>query len=145
MKASSTPRNHNEYIAAHSRDVGSRLRQIRAIVKKTAPEAEEVISYRMPAFKLDGRILIYYAAHTSHTAIYPAPRSAPELKGELAGYGGGKGTVQFPHAEKFPAGLVGRIVRYKVKALREKHAKPKVMPASKQAGSITAARKAKRV
>ncbi len=139
MRTRFEPKHHGEYIAAQPKEVATRLRKIREIVKKMAPDAVEVISYCMPAFKLNGRMLIYYAAHTSHTAIYPAPRSAPELKEELAGYGGGKGTVQFPHEERFPAGLVGRVVKFKVKELREKYSRP----AAKKAKSKPTTRKAR--
>jgi uncharacterized protein YdhG (YjbR/CyaY superfamily) len=121
MRGRPTPRTHSEYFAAQPRAVAARLRQIHSAVRKGVPDAVEVISYGMPAFKLHGRILIYYAAHSNHVGLYPAPRTAPEFKEELASYGGGKGTVQFPHAERFPAGLVGRMVRFKAKELREKY------------------------
>ena len=120
MRKAPTPKNHKEYIAREPKTVAVRLKQIDDIVFKSVPDAQEVISYGMPAFKYQGRILIYFAAHTNHIGIYPAPRSVPEFKDELAGYGGGKGTVQFPHAERFPIGLIGRIVKHKAKELSER-------------------------
>jgi uncharacterized protein YdhG (YjbR/CyaY superfamily) len=103
-----------EYIAAFPKKVQPILRQVRKTIRKAAPEAKETISYRIPAYMLDGR-LIYFAAFEKHISIYPAPRGAAEFKKELAAYKGGKGTVQFPMDMPIPFGLITRIVKFRMK------------------------------
>lgn len=112
----------DEYIADYPADVQSILEKIRLTIKKAAPKAEETISYQIPAFKLNGRVLIYFAAFKNHVSVYPAPRGAEEFKDELAQYKGGKGTVQFPLTERIPYDLIRRIVKFKLKQNVEKAA-----------------------
>ena len=104
-----------EYIAGFPRTVQARLRAIRKAVRQAAPDAEEVISYGIPAYKLKG-IVVYFAAHTHHIGVYPAPRADPAFRKEIAAYGGGKGTVQFPHDKPIPLALVRKIVTFRVSA-----------------------------
>jgi uncharacterized protein YdhG (YjbR/CyaY superfamily) len=102
------------YIAAAPRKVQPILRKVRATIRKAAPEAQETISYAIPAYTLGGP-LVYFAAFPDHISIYPAPRGAPEFKQELAAYKGGKGTVQFPLVRPIPFGLITRIVKFRMK------------------------------
>jgi uncharacterized protein YdhG (YjbR/CyaY superfamily) len=83
-------------------------------VAAAAPDAEEVISYRMPAFKQDG-ILIYFAAFTSHIGIFPPVSGDARLEKAIARYAGPKGNLQFPLDEPIPYDLIRRIVALKVK------------------------------
>lgn len=116
MKAARTvPQTIDEYLAGFPSEVQKILKKIRTTIRKTAPAAEEKISYQIPAFVLNGRILIYFAAWEKHVALYPAPRGHEKFKDELAAYKGGKGTVQFPFDRPIPFGLIGRIVKFKVK------------------------------
>src|SRR5262245_29171492 len=92
----SAPRDVDEYIAGFPNEVRTILEKIRVTIRKAAPGAQEKISYRIPTVTLDGKYLIYFAAFQKHVGIYPAPRGADEFQEELARYGGGKGTVQFP-------------------------------------------------
>jgi uncharacterized protein YdhG (YjbR/CyaY superfamily) len=108
------PRTVDEYIASFPADVQARLEKIRAAIRKTAPKATEKISYRIAGFFLNGKALIYVAAFQKHVGMYPAPRGAAEFQDELADYGGGKGTVQFPHERPLPMGLIRRIVQYRI-------------------------------
>lgn len=108
--------NIDEYIAGFPDDVQKILKRIRTTIKKAAPKAEETISYGIPTFKLN-TYLIYFAGFKKHVSVYPAPRSAPEFKQELTGYGGGKGTVQFPLDNPIPYDLITRIVKFRMKAL----------------------------
>ena len=101
------------YIDAAPRKVQPILRQVRRTIRKAAPQAKETISYRIPAYMLNGP-LVYFAAFPDHISLYPAPRGAAEFKKELATYKGGKGTVQFPLDKPIPYGLITRIVRYRV-------------------------------
>jgi uncharacterized protein YdhG (YjbR/CyaY superfamily) len=103
----------DEYIAGFPTEVQKRLQRIRKTIRKAAPDAEEVISYRMPAFKLN-RVLVYFAGYQNHISLYPAPRGAKEFKKELAQYEGGKGTVQFPLDKPVPYDLVTRIVKHRI-------------------------------
>ena len=109
-----------EYIANFPGDVQPVLEKIRSTIQKAAPKAEETISYQIPAFKLNGRILVYFAAFKNHVSLYPAPRSAAEFKDELADYRGGKGTVQFPLEKPVPYDLIRSIVKFKLKQNVEK-------------------------
>jgi uncharacterized protein YdhG (YjbR/CyaY superfamily) len=110
----------DEYIAGFPADVQQILQRIRATIRKAAPEAEEVISYRMPAFK-QGGILVYIGAFKSHIGLYP-PVSDPELQRESARYAGEKGNLRFPYAEPMPYDLIRRIVLQRVGAQRAKAA-----------------------
>lgn len=107
------PETIDEYIAAFPEDVQKRLERIRSAIRKAAPNAEEAISYQIPTFRLHGN-LIHFAAYAKHIGLYPAPRTSDEFKEELAGYAGGKGTVQFPHNRPLPLDLIRRIVRHRV-------------------------------
>jgi uncharacterized protein YdhG (YjbR/CyaY superfamily) len=80
-----------------------------------------LISYNMPAFKFQGKILVYYAAHTEHIGFYPGGSIMIDLfKEDLANYKTSKGTVQFPLDKKIPICLVKNIIKYKVKLQLEK-------------------------
>lgn len=112
-------KNVDEYIRSFPPKVQTILKKIRQTIKKTAPEAEEVINYGIAGYKYHG-ILIYFAGFTNHVSIYPAPRTAPAFKKELADYKGGKGTVQFPLDKPIPLSLVKRIVKYRMQQNEEK-------------------------
>ncbi|MGH9846896.1 MAG: iron chaperone [Blastocatellia bacterium] len=113
------PQNMDEYIAGFPANVQKILEKIRKTIRKAAPDAEEAISYQIPAFKLKGN-LIFFAAYKNHIGLYPAPRGSEEFKEELAGYEGGKGTVQFPLDKPIPYDLIGRITKFRVKQNLEK-------------------------
>ena len=104
----------DKYISTFPKDVQKKLESIRQTIKKSAPGAEETISYQIPAFKLNGT-LIYFAGFKNHVSIYPAPRGNAEFKKELSEYKGGKGTVQFPLDKPIPLSLIRRIVKYRIK------------------------------
>ena len=129
--------NIDAYIADFPPAVQKRLQQVRKTIAKAARGAEEAISYRIPAFKLNG-YLIYFAGFKNHLSLYPA--RIKELEKELAAYQGGKGTVQFPHDTPLPLDLITRIVKFRI-ADNEKRAaaksvgkkKPPAKPAAAQA------------
>jgi uncharacterized protein YdhG (YjbR/CyaY superfamily) len=104
----------DDYIASHPPAVQAILKKIRATIKKATPKAEEVISYRMPAFKLNG-ILVYIGAFKNHIGLYP-PVNDPKLKKEAARYAGPKGNLQFPFDEPIPYALIAKIVKANAKA-----------------------------
>ena len=109
-------KNIDEYIAAFPGDVQNKLQQIRATIRKAAPDAEEAISYGIPTFKLKGN-LVHFAAFKNHIGFYPAPRAIEVFKKELSAYKGGKGTVQFPIDKSLPLSLISRIVKFRVKSV----------------------------
>ena len=109
------PANTDQYIAGFPDMVQSLLNQIRAIIRKTAPEAEEAISYGIPAFQYKGHYLIYFAGFKNHVSVYPAPRENVEFKELFATYKGGKGTVQFPLDKPLPVELIAKIVKFRMK------------------------------
>lgn len=107
-------KNVNEYIAAFPEEVQNKLAQIRAIVKAAAPEAEESISYGMPAYKLNKKPLVYFAGHKNHIGFYATPTGHATFAKELSIYKQGKGSVQFPLNEPLPLKLIERIVQFRV-------------------------------
>lgn len=111
----------DEYLQSFPPPAKAALENIRKTIKTAAPKAEELISYGIAGYKYHG-MLIYFAGFTNHVSVYPAPRTAAPFKKELAGYKGGKGTVQFPLDKPIPLDLVKRIVKYRMKQNEEKAA-----------------------
>lgn len=105
--------NINEYIACFPDEIQEKLELLRVTIKKAAPDAEEVISYQMPAFKFHG-VLVYFAAAKNHIGFYPTASPIIAFKKELANYEGSKGTVRFPFDKPLPLDLISRIVEFKV-------------------------------
>lgn len=110
------------YIENTPEPARTRLKKIRQIIKKLVPEAEELISYQMPAFKFHGP-LVYYAAFPKHIGFYATPTGHEEFKKELSVYKQGKGSVQFPLDEPLPIELISKIVKFRAKENLEKEKK----------------------
>ena len=113
------PQTIDEYIEGFPPDVQAILEKIRATVRAEAPEAKEMISYRMPAFTLNG-ILIYFAAFKQHIGVYPPVTGDEKLMKDVAPYAGEKGNLQFPLDERIPYGLIKRIVKARLKQQQAK-------------------------
>jgi uncharacterized protein YdhG (YjbR/CyaY superfamily) len=109
-----TPKTTDEYIAGFPVDIQLILNQIRAIILQAAPEAEESISYGMPAYKLKGRVLVYFAGFKNHIGFYATPSGHTEFAKELSKYKQGKGSVQFPVSQPIPYELIAQIVEFRV-------------------------------
>ena len=122
MTDRSAPKNIDEYIAAFSPDVQAILKKIRLTIRQAAPEAEEKISYKMPAFTLDGD-LIYFAAFKKHIGIFPPVQGDEKLSQEIARYRGEKGNLKFPLDEPIPYALIRRVVKFRLKEHRKRVAK----------------------
>lgn len=105
--------NTDEYILQFPAEVQAKLQELRSIIKQAAPEAEEMISYAMPAYKLKG-ILVYFAGHKNHIGFYPASSGISNFEKELSGYTTSKGTVQFPLDKPLPVDLIKRMVTFRV-------------------------------
>jgi uncharacterized protein YdhG (YjbR/CyaY superfamily) len=112
-----------QYLSAlpgNSKDI---LQELRDAIQSAAPQAEEVISYNIPAFRLGG-MLVWYAAFKNHVGLYPRASGIAAFKKELSAYVGAKGSVQFPIDEPLPLGLIRKIVKFRVKEnLEETEAK----------------------
>ena len=109
----------DQYLASlpkNSRDISQQLRKV---IREAAPEAEEVISYNMPAFRYHG-VLVYFAAHKEHIGFYPVSSAIRAFKDELLRYETSKGTIKFPIVKGIPATLVKKIVKFRVKENLEK-------------------------
>ena len=121
-------RNVDDYIASQPPGIRRVLKQVRRIIQNAIPNAGESISYQMPAFKIDGRPIVYFAGWTEHYALYPAgSRLPPEFSEALARYQVSKGTIRFPLDEAVPAVLIDRIVRFR--AAEAAGARPSRTPA----------------
>ncbi len=105
--------NVDDYIASQPPLVAERLTQIRQLVKSLAPEAVESISYGMPAYKLAGKPLVYFAWFAHHIGLYATPTAHTAFATELAGYKQGKWSVQFPLDQALPLALLEKIIRFK--------------------------------
>jgi uncharacterized protein YdhG (YjbR/CyaY superfamily) len=119
--------NADEYINAQTANVRTMLKKIRQTIKTAAPEAEEVISYNMPAYKYYG-MLVFFAAFKNHIGFYPAPRGIEAFKKELAAYKGAKGSVQFPLDKPIPLDLISKIVKFRMKENKKKDLAKKSSP-----------------
>jgi uncharacterized protein YdhG (YjbR/CyaY superfamily) len=109
-----TPRNIDEYIASFSPNVQLILQKIRLTIRQAAPDAQETISYKIPAFTLNG-ILVYFAAFKKHIGLYPPVRGDAKLEKSISPYAGVKGNLQFPLDKPIPYRLIERIVKLRVK------------------------------
>ncbi len=114
MAKSKLPKDIGEYILQFSPVVQEILSNIRTIISNAAPDAEEVISYQMPAFRQHG-ILVYFAAWKEHIGLYPPISGDAAIEKSVARYAGPKGNLQFPLDEPIPYNLIRRIVKLRVK------------------------------
>lgn len=108
----------NSYIASAPEPQQTMMEQIRALVHDVVPDAVETISYQIPAFKLDGKPLVYFASWLDHVSVYPIPKTEPELEKVLQPYVKGKGTLWFSLNETLPIDLIRRLVHAHVARVR---------------------------
>jgi len=105
----------DQYLAALSEDKRAALEKLRRTIRAAAPGAEECISYQLPAFRLDGRMLVAFGATASHCAFYPMSSSTLEAHGDdLEGYDTSKGTIRFRAEDPLPAALVRKLVKARI-------------------------------
>jgi uncharacterized protein YdhG (YjbR/CyaY superfamily) len=106
----------DEYIASQPEAAQRVLRSVRSAIRKAVPGVEELISYKMPTYKLYGARLIFFAGWKQHYSLYPATeRLLAEFKVELAPYKVNKGTIRFPLSEPVPVNLIERIVKFRAR------------------------------
>lgn len=118
MKADK-PASVDSYIATFPENVQKILERIRITVMRAAPEAEETISYGMPAYRYKGRVIIYFAGYKNHIGVYATPLAHAAFQKELSGYKQGRGSVQFPLNQPMPLDLIKRMVQFRVKQQNE--------------------------
>jgi len=112
----------DEYLSEVPGKARDMLQEIRTAIRLAVPEAEELISYNMPAFRFHG-MLVYYAAHKEHIGFYPGTRMVNEVfKYELVNFDTSKGTIKFPYDEKLPLMLIKNIVKFRAKENLEREA-----------------------
>jgi uncharacterized protein YdhG (YjbR/CyaY superfamily) len=120
MKAATTKfKTVDDYIATFPASTRKILQQVRTTIKTAAPQAEDVISYNMPASKLHG-ILVYYAAYEKHIGFYPTASGIKVFEDQLGDYKCSKGAIQFPIDKPMPVDLIIKIVKFRVKETQEK-------------------------
>jgi uncharacterized protein YdhG (YjbR/CyaY superfamily) len=108
----------DEYIAMRPAPTQVVLERVRVTIGKSVPDAEECISYGIPAFRFNGRILLYFAGWTEHYSIYPASdRMVTAFEGALDEYRVSKGTLRFPLEKPIPVKLIGRIAKFRAQEL----------------------------
>jgi uncharacterized protein YdhG (YjbR/CyaY superfamily) len=138
----------DECIATYPAETQKLLKQIRATIRKAAPKAEELISYGMPGYKLNGKPLVYFSGFKNHIGFYATPTGHKAFKAELSKYKEGKGSVQFPIGEPMPLKLIEKIVKFRVqettaatKAVKPKAAKAKTVKAKASQARTNAKKK----
>ncbi len=107
------PSSIDEYIAEFPKDVQAIMKQMRRVIRETAPGATEKISYGMPAFFQNG-MLVWFGGHTNHIGFYPTGEGVAAFKNELSAYKTSKGAVQFPLDQPIPYDLIRKIVKHRV-------------------------------
>ena len=113
----------DDYIKMFPANVQIILKRLRALIKEKAPEADESIAYLMPAYKTNGRPLVYFEGFKNHIGFYATPSGHSEFAVELSKYKQGKGSVQFPLDQPIPYDLIGLIVEFRVQENLTKHKK----------------------
>ncbi len=118
----------DEYIASQPEAVQGVLERVRSTIRKAVPQAEEVISYKIPAYKLQGGPVLYFAGWKQHFSLYPVTANVvAAFKDEIAPYLVKKATLRFPLAQPVPLKLIGRIAKFRAKEVAERE-KAKVAP-----------------
>jgi len=112
--AAAKPKDIDAYIAGYPDEVQVLLNEVRATIRRAAPDAIEAIKYGIPTF-VQGENLVHFAAFRDHIGFYPAPSGINAFSEQLSSYKSAKGSVQFPLDEPMPLKLIGQIVRFRVK------------------------------
>lgn len=111
----------DDYVAAQPSALTPILERVRATLRKALPDADEVISYQIPAYRLPGGMVIFFAGWKSHYSVYPATAGVLEgLRAELEGYAMSKGTIRFPLTQPVPVRLLTRIAKIRAKEVVER-------------------------
>lgn len=104
----------SQYIATFPKATQAHLKELRECIAATIPNAIEVISYGMPAYKQHG-VLVYFAAYQNHIGFYPTPNGIKQFESEFGQFKYSKAAVQFPLVQKLPIKLITKMVKFRVK------------------------------
>ncbi|HEY5388408.1 MAG TPA: DUF1801 domain-containing protein [Thermoleophilia bacterium] len=115
MATRSTAGSIDEYMAGFPPETQKVLQEVRALIRTSARDATETISYAIPTFDLNGRHLVHFAGYEKHIGFYPTGGGVEAFKAELNAYKSGKGLVQFPLGQPLPTDLIRRIVEFRVR------------------------------
>ncbi|MBL4677810.1 MAG: DUF1801 domain-containing protein [Mucilaginibacter sp.] len=107
------PESTDQYIDSFPADIQELLTQMRRAVQNAAPDAQEVISYGMPAYKQHS-VLVYFAAQSKHIGFYPGAQAIVVFADELKHYKTSKGAIQLPFDKPLPLNLVARITQFRI-------------------------------
>ena len=119
----------DEYIASQPAAVQGILGRVRSAIREALPGAEEVISYQIPAYKLRGGRVLFFAGWKQHYSLYPAgERLVAAFRDELASYEVSKGTIRFPLSQPVPVKLIGRIAKFRAKEVAEREKAKRAAP-----------------
>lgn len=119
MKMNTSIKTVDQFIKQFPPSTQKQLKALRAVIKKEMPKAVESISYGMPGYKLDGKPAAYFGAFKNHIGFYPTPSGMSAFSKELSKYTTGKGSAQFPLDKPLPMPLIKKILKFRVKAIRE--------------------------
>ena len=108
------PESIDAYLASLTSDKRAALEKLRRAIRAAAPKAEECISYQLPAFRLHGKVLVWFGAATNHCSFYPGAAPIAQHAAELKGYPTSKGTIRFSPDDPLPATLVKKLVRARI-------------------------------
>ena len=126
------PQTIDEYLAPLSTEKRVALEKLRRAIKSAAPRAEECISYQLPAFRLDGRMLVAFGAAKNHCAFYPGSLPIETHKSDLKHYDTSKGTIRFPADSPLPLALVRKLVKTRVAEQALKRSRANKRPAKQR-------------
>jgi uncharacterized protein YdhG (YjbR/CyaY superfamily) len=126
------PLNHDDYINSFPTQTQELLQQMRETIQQSAPNAVEVISYSMPAFKLNGKMLVWFAGYERHIGFYPGASGIAVFQKEISEYKNARGSVQFPLDKCLPISLITKIVQFKSAEIMQKTTEKKT-PLKKKA------------
>jgi uncharacterized protein YdhG (YjbR/CyaY superfamily) len=121
---SAAPGTIDDYISGFPADVQQVLQEVRTTIRKAAPDAVEAMKYGIPTFVM-GENLVHFGGFKTHVGFYPSPSGIEAFKKELSAYEGAKGSVKFPLDGRMPLPLIARIVKFRVKEVRQKHVQKK--------------------
>lgn len=113
----------DQYISKAPEEVQEKLIRLREILLQTAPDAEEVISYGMPAIKWNGKVLVYFAFNKAHIGFYPTAKPIVVFKKDLLKFKTSKGAIQFPLDKRLPVMLIRKIVKYRMNDVKLNNAR----------------------
>lgn len=115
-----TPRSVDEYLAQQPERARTALKKVRSAIRRALPQADEVISYKMAAYKVNGKIAVYFAGWKEHYSLYPVgERVMSTLKEELAPFEVQRGTIRFPLSEPVPEKLIEHIARLRAEEVAQ--------------------------